>query len=172
MPAQFGKHRRENHAGGNSQTRQRHLGPHRQCHLTPLEPFDDAAGNRDTRHFHTATEYHETHSRKLGGGRHAAVERGNPQFIETGNVVQVVVEPRFQSAPLKSGRHRIPVQAGTHQHHHAGKNGSETYPHLVQDDTCENQEKDEDIQKGLRPLHRPERRRIPAAGGLHQVFDG
>ena len=70
-------------------------------------------------------------------------------------MVQVGVEPLVQRIRLiaESIGEGIPIDGSTHKHHSTRKESGEAHPHLVQDDTCKNEEEDKHIEERFGPLH-------------------
>ena len=134
----------------------------------PLEPLHDTAGNGDTGHLHSASEKHEAQGRALGRGRHTLIERGYvPPCV---GQIQEAVHKRAQAALRKAVGKGVIVDASAKQHHRTGKYGGEAHPHLVQDDTGENQEKHKHIEKCLRACETAVGHGVPPAGVLQNLL--
>ena len=108
----------------------------------------------------------------LGGGGHTPVEGGDAQFLKAGDVVEVVVEPSFQSAAVERLADGVVFDQTAYEHHGTRKHGGEAHAHLVEDDAGEDEEEHEDVQEGFRTLHGAESEAVPSAFGLHEVLDG
>ena len=113
----FREHRRENHTGGHTQTRQGHLRTHRKSHLAPLEPFYDTAAHGNAGHLHSAAKDHEAYGREFGGSGHPFIERGDAKLVEHRDIVKVICEPYIERAAAESVSQGIPVDGGAHEHH-------------------------------------------------------
>ena len=172
MAAELGEIRREDHAGRDAEARQGHLGAHGEGRLPALEPLDDTAAHRDARHFAAAAEDHESDGRQLGRGRHVLVEREDiVDEAHAGVPVQVIGEPGLEAGPDERIADGVPFDEAADEHHGTRKHGREPDPHLVEDDTREDEEEYEYVEEYLGALHRSEGLGIPPAGGFHQVLD-
>ena len=171
VAAEIGHQRREDHTRAHTETGKRHFRAHGHGHLASLEPFHDSTAHRNAGHLHAAAEDHEADGRELGGCRHAFIERRDAQLVEARDVVEMVGKPYVEAAAEESVGERIPVDCGAHEHHTARKHGREPHAHLVEDDTCEDEEEDEHVEEGLGALHRTEGCGVPASGRLQEVFD-
>ncbi len=169
--AESGKHGRENHTRCYAETRESHFGTHGESHLAAFEPFDDAAADGDAGHFDSAAENHETDSRELGRGRHAFIEGGYAEFVENGDIVEMLGKPYVEARTCEGVGEGIPVDCGADEHDGTREDSGEAHAHLVEDDAGKNEEEDEDVEEGLRALHRAEGGGVPSLLALQEVFD-
>ena len=171
LAAELGEEGREDHARGDAEAGEGHLGAHREGHLAALEPLDDTAADRDAGHLAAAAEDHEAAGGQLGRSGHPAIERRHAELVEARDVVEVLGEPGLEAAACEAGGHGVPLDEGADEHHAGREDGGEADAHLVEDDTREDEEEDENVEEHLGALHRAECGGVPAAGLLHQVLD-
>ena len=116
-------HRREPHSAEDSETGNRHLQAHSERHFLALEPFRKDLTNRRTGHLTAAAEDHEAEHR---------------QFRRTGHGRPPGIEP-FYSIGIRPGD--TPELDGCADHHKGcGEQAGETDSHLIEDDTCDDEE--------------------------------
>ena len=171
--AELSKIGAENHAGGDTEAGESHLGTHSQSGLTPLEPFDDTTAHRDAGHLAATTEEHEAKGSKFGRGGHTVAEgQDSTDDGEFAVPVEVAVEPSLEASADECIADGIELDAAAKEHDSTRKDGSETDTHLVEDDTCEDEEENIDVEEDLSALHAAKRGAVPTAGILHKVLDG
>ena len=171
VAAEFGEEGRENHAGGDTEPGESHLGTHCEGHLAALEPFHDSAAHGNAGHLAAATEDHKADCGELGGSRHPPIERRNAQLVEARDIIEVLGEPGLQAAADERFAHGEPLDAGACEHHSGREYRGEADSHLVENDSGEDQEEHEDVEEHFGSLHRAECGGIPSPGFLHQVLD-
>ena len=172
MASELGEVRREDHAGGDAQAGQGHLGAHGKRGLPALEPLDYTAADRDTGHFAAAAKDHEADGCELGRCGHAVVEREDIVDEAYPCVpVEVVGEPSLKAGADERRADGVVLEKSAQQHDGSREHGREAHAHLVQDDAREDEEEYEYVEERLGALHRAECLGIPAARGLHQVLD-
>ena len=61
----------------------------------------------------------------------------------------MVVKPSLESGSHEALAYGIPFYAGTNHHYSSRKHSSETNAHLIEDDTCEDEEEHEHVKEYL-----------------------
>ena len=142
------------HRSEDTETSNRHLQTHCERHLFAFEPLSKDLADGSTRHLASAAEDHKSEHRQFGATGH-----GRP--------------PRVQ--PLHSvgfGPRDAPVFDSCSDNHEAGREQTgETDSHLIEDDTCEDEET-EDVEQVLACCVSTEITAIPVEVLLQERSEG
>ena len=141
--------------GEYAQSGNSHFQAHRQSQFFPREPLDDCTGYCHTGHLRTAAEDHEAQAGELRAGRNVREERIEELVTESA-FIEVVAQP-------------VEFDTGTEYHQRGRKNTRKPYAHLVEDDTCDEQET-ADVQNEFRTAVQSENRGAPASGAFEHVL--